>query len=132
MRSEEISAAASIPANPAGRAPQRVLPGADESQPDPVQASKAAENEPTKIDRETLQEAVNSVRDHFSASQRELDFKIDESTGITVIKVLDQASGDLIRQLPPEQLVVAARVISALSGDIGPSLGTGLLVEEEA
>lgn len=34
--------------------------------------------------------------------QRNLNFSIDDSTGITVIKVTDALSGDVIRQMPTE------------------------------
>ena len=36
---------------------------------------------------------------------RELRLEIDEDTGIVVAKVLDSRSGELIRQIPPEEVL---------------------------
>ena len=38
-------------------------------------------------------------------SRRELHFSVDENSGRTVIKVIDSATQELVRQIPPEQLL---------------------------
>lgn len=45
-----------------------------------------------------------------------LSFEIDKDTEEVVIKVFDQESGDLIRQIPPEEMLNLAKVFKAIKG----------------
>ena len=44
--------------------------------------------------------------------QRNLSFSIDEDSGVSVVRVIDSESGDVIRQMPSEAWVKMARQIS--------------------
>lgn len=52
--------------------------------------------------KEQLEELVEDIQQATKVMQRNLNFSIDDSTGITVIKVTDALSGDVIRQMPTE------------------------------
>lgn len=52
--------------------------------------------------KEQLEELVEDIQEATKAMQRNLNFAVDDSTGLTVIKVTDAISGDVIRQMPTE------------------------------
>ncbi len=45
-----------------------------------------------------------------------LEFSVYEDTGQTVIKVIDQKTGDVVKQLPPEELLELAAKLKEMSG----------------
>lgn len=70
-------------------------------------------SEPPKIE---LADAVSSIESFISSHARELEFHIDEASGRTVVTVREQGSGDVIRQIPSEEiLAVAADIEAALN-----------------
>lgn len=71
------------------------------------QATEQAVSEPADKDsppvaRQDLESAVSAIQDFVKASERQLDFTIDDSTGQVVVKVIARQSGEVIRQLPSE------------------------------
>ncbi|NLD14557.1 MAG: flagellar protein FlaG [Gammaproteobacteria bacterium] len=52
--------------------------------------------------KEQLDELVEDIQAATKVMQRNLNFAVDDSTGLTVIKVTDAVSGDVIRQMPTE------------------------------
>jgi flagellar protein FlaG len=49
-------------------------------------------------------------------SSRSLEFSMDEVAKRSVIRVIDKSSGDIIRQLPNEDVLRAVRNIEVLRG----------------
>jgi flagellar protein FlaG len=49
-----------------------------------------------------LEKAVESINDFLQSSKRSLEFSVDETSGRTVIKVMDSERDEVIRQIPPE------------------------------
>ncbi|WP_137164538.1 flagellar protein FlaG [Pseudomonas asiatica] len=71
------------------------------------QESEQAANQPVDKEskpaaRQDLESAVSAIQDFVKASERQLDFSIDDSTGQVVVKVIARQSGEVIRQLPSE------------------------------
>ncbi len=54
---------------------------------------------------------------------RNLTFTIDEETKKSVVTVKDSASGDVIRQIPSEEVLKLAERIQSLQEDVGSSVG---------
>lgn len=83
----------------------------------PVTNAQATETELDVVD------AVQRVQDYVQTIERDLHFSIDEDSGRTIIKVIDPATDEVVRQIPPEELL-----------DILHSLenGSGGLVEAKA
>lgn len=73
-----------------------------------VHARKA---EDTKRAPKALDQAIESLQAYMQSIQRSLDFSIDDSTGIIVVKVIEKATGELIRQLPTEEALELAKNI---------------------
>lgn len=60
---------------------------------------------PEKQDREALELAVTSIEGFVQNIRRNLDFALDDSSGRLVVKVTDGATGEVIRQLPSEEVL---------------------------
>ena len=69
----------------------------------------------TEPKRDELEKAVTDIREFVQASQRKLDFSIDDSTGRVVVKVIATESGDVIRQIPSETALKLAQSLSQAS-----------------
>lgn len=78
--------------------------------------------------KEQLREAMNKVSSYMQNVQRNLNFSIDDSTGQTVVKVIDAESEEVIRQFPSEEMLALARHLSELNGESV----SGLLMQSKA
>jgi len=79
-----------------------------QSQPIPSQATP---------NRAQIEEAVAKVKQQIQvASNNSLDFSIDDDTRKTVVRITDRASGELIRQIPSQEMLDIARSIDRLQG----------------
>lgn len=67
---------------------------------------KAEKDEATRSGN--LAQAVNDINGHIQNLQRDLQFSIDDDSGQTVIKVIDSESKEVIRQIPPEEVLAMA------------------------
>ncbi|CAA0099854.1 flagellar protein FlaG [Zhongshania aliphaticivorans] len=72
---------------------------------------------------ERTEQAVAKLNEILKDRERDLEFSVDEDTGRTVLKVIHAESGEVIRQIPPEELLNIARVFIE---------GTGSLIEDQA
>jgi flagellar protein FlaG len=70
-----------------------------------------------------LGEAATLIESFLQGQNRNLAFSIDENTKRSVVTVLDSDSGDVIRQIPSEEILVLAKRIQELQQDIGSSVG---------
>lgn len=65
--------------------------------------------ERSAADREQLQQAVQEINSVVQNLQRDLQFKVDTESGMTVISVIDSETKEVIRQLPPEEVLERAK-----------------------
>ncbi len=97
-------------AGPAQKTPRQAAP----------QASSAAVSIPNP---EKIQQAVQDIRRAVEPVAHNLNFSIDRESGKTVIRVVDSATQELIRQIPSEELMSISRSLNRLAG---------LLLQEQA
>ena len=83
-----------------------------------VEAPKANTNNPQQIE-----EAVEAVQKFVQPMASNLQFTIDEDTGIKVVKVIDTATKDVIRQFPSEEILQISKALDKLQG---------ILIEQKA
>ena len=106
---------------PAGAA--RTPPLADKAvsdiDPTPIRASPASGNTPKAANvqaneapsMEELSRAIEALQQKLQSAAPNLQFMIDQDTGQTVIKVIDSSSNEVIRQIPPEELLRLAKTL---------------------
>lgn len=74
-------------------------------------------------EEEDLPRAVEEVQAFFRAQNRNLTFAVDEDTRRSVVTVKDAESGDVIRQIPSEEVLQLAERIKAFQEDIDSRVG---------
>lgn len=73
------------------------------------------EQKPPAPEMPDVEAAVEQIRKYIENSSRELHFSIQEETGRTIIKVMDPNTGELIRAIPPEEVMAIASMIDGNS-----------------
>ena len=73
--------------------------------------------------RGKLRQAISDVESFLQVQNRDLAFSIDEDTARSVVTVIDGQSGDVIRQIPSEEVLALAERIQELQQDVGVSVG---------
>lgn len=95
---------------PAKAVPVSSLPGPMQGQKtgnDLPPAAEAARSIPrdtaiSQAVQERVQAAVAQMNEYIQSTQRDLNFTYDPESGETVVKVLDRATQEVIRQIPDE------------------------------
>jgi flagellar protein FlaG len=72
-------------------------------------------NEAAQPTREVVAKAAADLQEFVSSMGRNLNFSIDESTGYNVVRVVNPDTGELIRQLPSEELLKISRDFQRLN-----------------
>ena len=62
--------------------------------------------------------AAKQIDSYLKSIGREVEFRVDEGTGRTVVTVRETATGDVIRQIPNEEVLQLARRFAAGSGSL--------------
>ncbi len=112
-----------------GSPPQRLA--AREAAPKPAQAgtnsverglsteklkeadAKTADSQLGKL---SVQDAVKRLSEFVASTNSEINFSVDQSSGVQVVKVMDKQSGDVIRQFPSEEAIQLAQVLDKIQG----------------
>ena len=63
----------------------------------------------TETGQDNIEQAAQRMNDHVQLVNRQLEFKIDEDSGRTVITVLDSDTQEIIRQIPGDEALRFAR-----------------------
>ena len=66
---------------------------------------------------------TKAVNDFVKPLNSALQFNIDDSTGLTVVKVIDTDTKDVIKQIPSEDMLALAKALDQIKG---------LLVKQQA
>lgn len=101
-----------VTANPVPAKPLPVSPQAGSAKgqktgndlPVAAEAARSLPQEPVNSQamQEQVQAAVAQMNDYIQSTQRDLNFTYDPDSGETVVKVLDRATQEVIRQIPDE------------------------------
>ncbi|MDH4612122.1 flagellar protein FlaG [Pseudomonas sp. BN102] len=75
-------------------------------------AGKPVETGSVKAEEKPVEAALSNIQDFVQHIQRNLSFALDESSGRVVVKVTDAESGELIRQIPSEEVLKLAESLS--------------------
>ncbi len=78
--------------------------------------------------REATAKAVAVVAELLQNHSRNLQFEVDEHSGMEIVTVLDGETGDVIRQFPSEEIVASARYITESNADVT----TGVLLDQQS
>lgn len=75
------------------------------------------------VDRAKIDQAATKVNEVLSLADPQLKIHVDDETERVVVKIVEQESGEVIRQIPPEELLELEKYLSSPKG---------LLLQEQA
>lgn len=100
----------SLEASVALREPKNVKLAQEKAKAEPsIQAAQPA-------DQEQLKAAVQSVREYVQPFNNNLEFSISDETKSVVIKIVDVATKEVIRQIPSEEMIAMAKALDSIKG----------------
>jgi len=78
----------------------------------------AAVNRPPSVEalRAELGESVQIVNERLAFRGQSLNIDVDQATGAVVVKISDDKTGEVVRQIPSEDMLRIARNIEMLTG----------------
>lgn len=76
----------------------------------PTEATQQAEAKAVKDEEVT--KAVSKLNDYVQNVQRNLQFSVDQESGVMVVKVIEANTDKVIRQIPNEETVRLARQLT--------------------
>lgn len=94
---------------PATAAQNATAPVTADPQKNKVDAAAGTADAKQQTGQPDLKKAVKEINDFIQATQRKLDFSIDDTTHQVVVKVIATESGEVIRQIPSEQALKLAQ-----------------------
>ena len=68
------------------------------------------------VDQAKLQDAIKATNDFVKPISNAIEFSMDEDTGETVVKVVDTATKEVIRQIPSEEMLNIAKALDKIQG----------------
>lgn len=72
--------------------------------------------EPEKPDHKLLQEVLEVVQEHFNIRGIDLEIVVHEQTGRIKVTVIDKETGEMIREVPPQQILDLMAKIDEMIG----------------
>jgi len=86
-------------------------------QTDRKQDEEVINSENTKpVENSSLNEAVERIVSAAKMFDRKINVDIDQDTNIVVVKVIDPETNEVIRQIPPEEVLELSRNSQDLTG----------------
>lgn len=105
MRRNNTQASEEVTLPVATQTPQAV------TQSRPIDSTSSA-----AANKENLEKHLSKINDFVQTRASNIQFTMDEETGIRIVKVVDTATKEVIRQLPTEEAVRIAKALDQLQG----------------
>lgn len=80
--------------------------------PEPASRNEAPE-QPTRAE---IKSTVAAFNEFAATHQLNVNFSVDDNTGKTVIKMIDASTKELIKQIPPKEILNMAASLEKLAG----------------
>ena len=101
-------------APPETRAPARSASATELAANSSVADKKPAERAP--VSETQLQSAVEAANKFIKPINNALEFSLDKNSGKTIVKVMDTATKEVIRQFPSEEMLALAQALDKIQG----------------
>ncbi|MFC1564108.1 flagellar protein FlaG [candidate division KSB1 bacterium] len=72
--------------------------------------------EPKPIDTEALEKIAEELNEDFRIFNAAISFSVDKNTGTTIVKIFDRDTEEVIREIPPEELLRLAAKLTDIIG----------------
>jgi flagellar protein FlaG len=75
------------------------------------------------ISAEQIESAVSQLSEFVQTNNKQLNFSVDEGSDKQVVKVIDTESGEVIRQIPTEEVLKLSERLQDLQVEVGTAVG---------
>ncbi len=82
-----------------------------------VKTAAKEQEQAKEADKAEVESAVSHLSDYVQTVSRELQFEIDSDIDDVIVTVLDRETGDVIRQIPQDEVVRMAKYLAEHNGD---------------
>ena len=72
--------------------------------------------EPREVDRATAEKISEAIQQFVSSMDVKLSFQVHDDTGAIMVKVINQETGEVIREIPPSRVLDLAAKIDKMIG----------------
>ncbi len=79
-------------------------------------AAQESVQQPDNFDLKSVKDAALKVEKFVASVGSELNFSVDNDTGINVVKVLDSKTKEVIRQMPSREIIQLAQALDKVQG----------------
>lgn len=86
-------------------------------------------NQKDEISQEQVKNQIEEIQQFNQRIDRSLRFEVDEDLGVTIVRVIDKETDELIRQFPPEELINLSRRLKELNEQ--NTGNSGVLLQEK-
>jgi flagellar protein FlaG len=83
--------------------------------PLPAQHAESDQNK-SAVDRKAVEQTVAKIQEAIGSANASLKIEIDPDTDRIIVKVLDDQSGEIIRQIPSQEMVEIAKRLDTMQG----------------
>lgn len=91
-----------------------------------VETANAVKGSAAVPSLDQVNQAVSQLNKSAQAQSQGLEFSVDNDTKRTVVKVIDQSTKEVLRQIPTPEALELAKALESKSGS------TGLLIQQTA
>ena len=92
---------------------------------------KVAEVNPGFESRNSLDQAVKDATSYARKSGQKLEFSIEQRMNRTIVTVRDRETGDIVRQIPMEEMVALADLLADVQGPGDDTVLKGLFFDQD-
>jgi flagellar protein FlaG len=115
MEAAMIDEVAGRDALPAALAKGEAVKNAEtQAPPLPTQHTESADKK--SVDRKAIEQTIAKIREAIGPANASLKIEIDPDSDRIIVKVLDDQSGELIRQIPSQEMVEIAKRLDMMQG----------------
>ena len=82
----------------------------------PAAATPARAAPPPPVDDAQLKEAIAAANRSVALHTSSVEFSVDPQHGTTIVRVVDKNTGQLIRQMPSEEMIEIAKALDQYQG----------------
>jgi flagellar protein FlaG len=105
------------------RATQDVVRGSQQQTKDLSISAEINKQNVVEVSAEQIETAVSQLTEILQTNNRQLSFSVDEGSNKQVVKVTDAVTGEVIRQIPSEEVLKLSERLQDLQLDVGTAAG---------
>ncbi|WP_444994892.1 flagellar protein FlaG [Aliikangiella sp. IMCC44359] len=94
-----------------------------------VETEQVAKNNTPVEKADVAASQIEEFQQFNQSIDRSLQFKVDDELGVTIVRVIDRETDELIRQFPPEELINLSKRLKELNDD--KLSNSGVLLQEK-